>query len=165
MTRDNELIFATAQSPTTTNTALSTNVLDTGPLAASPFANTGRDLGSGEPLYLEIVVTTSGLSAATASQINFQLITAGNVGMTSPTVLIESAATSATSYVATSLSAAIQQTRIILPLPPAPGLWKQYVAVNCQITLGVLSALAYSAWITLKPSSYRAYAPGFKLDA
>ena len=163
--RDNELIFATAQSPATTDTCLSTNVLDVGPLASSPFSNAGRDLGSGEPLYCEIVITTSGLSALTASQINFQVITAGNVGMTSPTVMVESPATSATSYVATSASAAVQQTRIVLPLPPGIGLWKQYVAVNCKITLGVLSALAYSAWITPKPYSYRAYAAGWKLDS
>jgi|SRR6185436_13518658 len=167
MIRDNELIFAAAQSPTTTDTCLSTNVYDSGPLASSPFANTGRDFGAGTPLYLEIVITTSGLSAATASQINFQLITAGNVGMTSPTVMVESLAQSATSYIATSASAAVQQTRIVLPVPPGTETqaWKQYIAVNCKITLGVLSALAYNAYITAMPSTFRFYAPGWKLDA
>jgi len=164
--RDNELIFsASSSTPTGTATNLSTNVLDLGPLASSPFSNAGRDMGSGESLFLEIIITTSGLSAATASMINFELITSASSAMSTPTILVASQATSSTSYIATSASAAIQQTRIILPIPPAPGQYLRYLAVNCRVTLGAISALAYTAHIIKAPTTYMAYAPGFKLDS
>lgn len=159
MIRDNELIFTASagDTPTTTNVAYGSVILDTGPLVASPFANTGRDMGSGERLVLEILIVTAGLSAATASQVNFQLVTASSAALASATVLLENLAAAAPTYTA--------GTRVRLPLPTNTTAYRRYMGVNCQITLGVLSALTYSAYIVKEVDSYKAYAPGFKLDA
>lgn len=157
MIRDNELIFATATSPTTTNIALAGNVYNCGPLASSPFSNTGMDLGAGEEMWLEILITTTGVSAATASQIHFEFVTASASDLTSFTVLAQTEPKSAANYVA--------GNRIRLALPTNSTAYRQYIGVNCEITLGVLSALAYSAYLIKKPDTYKAYAPGFKLDS
>ena len=156
MIRDNELIFATATSPTTTNIALASNILDTGPLASSPFANVGNDLGAGEEMWLEILITTVGLSAASASQIHFELVTASASDLTSFTVLAQTTPESAPAYTV--------GRRIRLALPTNSTAYRRYLGVNCEITLGVLSSLAYSAYLVKQPDTYKAYAPGFKLD-
>lgn len=163
--RDSELIFATTTSPTTTNICLATNILDIGPLAdgtfpQGPFSNLGRDLGAGEPMWLEIDVTTSALSAATASVISFEWVTASSSSLSSFTVLARSAAFSSTDLKAT----APNQARILLPLPADVSQYRRYVGVNCNITLGVLSALAYSAYLVKQPNTYVARAPGFKVS-
>jgi len=159
MIRDNELILTAAagDTPTTTNTCYGTVVWDSGPLASTPYANSGRDLGAGQKLILEVLITTAAVSAATASQINFQLVTASASALTSATVLAENAAASAASYPA--------QTRIRIPFPSSTSAYREWIGVNCQITLGVLSALTYKAYIVNEVDSYKAYAPGFKLDA
>ena len=157
MIRDNELIFATATSPTTTDICLASNIWNSGPLASSPFANTGRDLGAGEEAWLEIVVTASALSAASASVISWQLVTASASDLTSFTVMAETDGATAGTWIA--------GTRRRLRIPPHATNWRQYVGVNCKITLGVLSALAYSAYIVKAIDTVKAYAPGFKLDA
>jgi hypothetical protein len=162
--RDNELIFATTTSPTTTNICLATNILDIGPLAdgtfpTGPFSNTGRDLGAGEPMWLEIDITTSALSAATASVISFEWVTASSSSLTSFTVLASTATFSSTDLKAT----APNQVRLMLPLPADLSNYRRYVGVNCRITLGVLSALAYSAYLVKQPNTYIARAPGYQV--
>lgn len=157
MIRDNELIFATATSPTTTDICLASNIWDSGPLAASPFANSGRDLGAGEEAWLEILITASATSAASASVISFELVTASSSALSSFTVMASTDAATAATW---TLGA-----RRRLRIPPHATNWRQYVGVNCKITLGVLSALSYSAYIVKAIDTVKAYAPGFKLDA
>ncbi len=159
MITDKEVWFTatTGDTPTTTNVAYGSVIWDSGPLASTPYANNGRDLGGGEKLVLEVLISTSALSAATASQINFQLVTASGSGLTSATVLVESVAASSATF--------IQGYKIRLPFPSSTTAWRQYVGVNCQITLGVLSALSYKAYVIKEADSFKAYAAGFKLDA
>jgi hypothetical protein len=162
--RDSELLFATTTSPTTTNICLASNILDIGPLAdgtfpQGPFSNTGRDLGAGEPMWLEIDITTSALSAATASVISFEWVTASSSALTSFTVLSSSPTFSSTDLKAT----APNQSRILMPIPADLSAYRRYVGVNCRITLGVLSALAYTAYLVKQPNTYVARAPGYKV--
>jgi hypothetical protein len=165
--RDNELIFATTTAPTTTNICLATNILDVGPLAdgtfpTGPYSNLGRDLGGGEPMYLEIDVTVSALSATTASLISFEWVTASSSALSSFTVLARSASFSSTDLKGTTTTTG-PQTRILLPLPADLSNYRRYVGVNCNITLGILSALTYSAYLVKQPNTYVARAPGFKI--
>jgi len=159
MITDKEVWFTSTSgdTPTTTNVCYGSVVWDSGPLASTPYANSGRDLGGGEKLVLEVLITTSALSAATASQINFQLVTASAAALTSATVLIESLAASSATFVA--------GYRVRLPFPSNTSAYRQYMGVNCQITLGVLSALSYKAYVVKEVDSFKAYASGFKLDA
>ena len=62
MIRDRQNTFSNDQALTAT--AISTNVIDLGPLGAS---NLIRDIGSGEPLYLHILVKTALDSAGEAA--------------------------------------------------------------------------------------------------
>jgi hypothetical protein len=74
--------------------AISTNVIDLGPLGGTPTANTIRDIGAGEPLYLHILVTTtldsSGeaatLVATLESDSTADLATSATVHWTSATI-------------------------------------------------------------------------------
>lgn len=162
--RDSELIFATTTSPTTTNICLASNILDIGPLAdgtfpQGPYSNVGRDLGAGEPMWLEVDITTSALSAASASVISFEWVTASSSALSSFTVLASSPLFSSTDLKAT----APNQVRVMLPLPADLSNYRRYVGVNCRITLGVLSALAYSAYLVKQPNTYIARAAGFKV--
>lgn len=157
MIRDNELIFCTATSPTTTNTCLASNIWNSGPLASSPFTNNGRDLGAGEEAWVEFLITASATSAATASVISFEIVTASASDLTSFTVMATTDAATAGTW---TLGA-----RRRLRIPPHATAWRQYVGVNCRITLGVLSALSYSAYVVKAIDTVQAYAPGFKLDA
>jgi hypothetical protein len=162
--RDSELLFATTTSPTSTNICLASNILDIGPLAdgtfpTGPFANNGRDLGGGEPIYLEIDITTSALSAATASVISFEWVTASSSALSSFSVIASSPTFSSTDLKAT----APNQVRIMMPIPPDLSAYRRYVGVNCRITLGVLSSLAYTAYLVKQPNTYIARAPGFKV--
>ena len=158
MIRDNELIFTASggDTPTTTNTCYGSVAWDSGPLASSPYTNAGRDLGGGEKLVLEIQIVTAGVSAATASQVNFQLVTASASALTSATVLAENIAAAAPTYTAGS--------RVRIPFPSNVSAYRQWIGVNCQITLGVLSALTYRAYVVNEVDSYQAYAPGFEVD-
>lgn len=159
--RDSELIFCTATAPTSTNICLAGNILDIGPLAdgtfpSGPYSNKGRDLGAGEPMWLEIDITTSALSAASASVISFEWVTASSSALSSFTVLASTATFSSTDL--------LINTRILMPLPASLAAYRRYVGVNCRITNGVLSALAYSAFLVKMPDTYVARAAGFKVS-
>lgn len=162
--RDSELLFATTTSPTTTNTCLASNILDVGPLAdgtfpTGPYSNLGRDLGGGEPMWLCVDITTSALSAATASVISFEWVTASSPTLSSFTVLASTPTFSSTDLKATTTN----QVKLKLPIPADLSAYRRYVGVNCRITLGVLSALAYTAYLVKMPDTYVARAPGFKV--
>jgi len=154
---ENWFTATAGDTPTTTNVCYGTVIWDSGPLASTPYSNSGRDLGAGERLVCEVLISTSALSAATASQINFQLVTASASDLTSATVLVENAAASSSTYV--------NGYRVRLPFPSSTSAYRRYIGINCQITLGVLSALSYKAYVVKEPDTYKAYAAGFKLDA
>jgi hypothetical protein len=89
---DRQLQFSNEQAVTAD--AISTNVVDLGPLGGSPDANTIRDIGAGKTLYLHILVTTTIDSAGEAATLvatlesdsTADLATSATVHWTSATV-------------------------------------------------------------------------------
>lgn len=99
-------------SPTTAAQNVAPFTIDTSPLglptgssgASTPGynagvqANAGRDLGIGGEMWLEVLVITA--IAQSANNANFQFLTDDNAAMSSPTVLLQSAALAAATLVA-----------------------------------------------------------------
>ena len=163
MFRDNELILATAHSPSTsTATAavnLSTNVWDSGPLGqlggAVGGTNLIRDLGTGQQLYLHVLCTVAALSATSTGTIEFRLITDSVAGMTtSPTTM------ASTGALGTATQTIGVETIVAIP----PGAFEEFVGVSAFIVGVALTAGTWAYWIDTSIQSNRAYAGGFNLD-
>lgn len=152
---DKELQFADGTwAPTATGDNISPNVLDTGPLGGSPTANTGRDLGRGENLYLCITVKTTVTSGGSAT-VDFRLRTAAAAALTaSPVDLV------GTGALAISTLVAGKQIYIRLPI----GAYQRYVGVNANIGTAVLTAGAFEAEIVKDDQGKNIYAGNFGID-
>ena len=163
MLRDNELILATAHSPTSsTATAavnLSTNVYDTGPLGqlggAVGGTNTRGDLGTGTPMFLHILCTTAALSATSTGTIEFRLLTDSAATFASPATIATTGALGTATQ-----TAGVEQ---VIPLPPLAA-YEQLIGVSAFIVGVALTQGTWAYWIDASVQSNRAYAGGFNLD-
>lgn len=151
---DKELQFADGTwAPTATGDNISTNVLDTSPLGGTPTANTGRNLGEGEGMYLVVTVKTTVTSGGSAT-VDFRFVTDSSSSIGSPVTLVSSGAIAKATLVA--------GYQIKLKLPNAA--YKRYVAVNANIGTAVLTAGAFEAELVKDLSSNTKYAGGFSID-
>ena len=141
---DKQLEFSSAQAVTAS--ALSTNVLDLGPITKA----SKRNIGAGRPLFVVIRVDTTA-TAAGAGTVNFQLVTDTAVGGSYSTVIADSG-----SYGKAVLTAG--RELIIIPIPDGA---LKYLALNYLVGTGPLTAGAFSAAVTLDAQRWTSYAKNY----
>jgi len=155
---DQELLFADGTwAPTGTGDNISSNVHDTAPLGTPsgvPTANTGRDFGQGEALWLVVTVKTT-VTSGGAATVDFRLRTDSNANLTtSPVDLVGSGAIGKATLVA--------GYQIKLRVPSAA--YKRYIGVNANIGTAALTAGAFHAAIVKEIAGNTKYTIGYTLD-
>jgi hypothetical protein len=143
MLLDSLLEMADAQAVTVT--AISTNVIDLGPVAD----NTLRDIGTGEDMYLVISVDTT-FTAAGAATLTAALVSDSTANLaTSPT-------THATPLAAVAVASLVAGTQYVVEVPP--GNYEQYLGIQWTVATGPMTAGKANAFLTHDAQLYRAYA-------
>ena len=153
MILDQETIFGDSWAPTATGDNFSTNVLDLGPFSGTPSNNTGRDLGVGQELWLEVLVQTA-VTSAGAATVEFRFVTDSQTSMATCSTLVSSGVLAKTTLTAG------YTFRTKLP----SGTYKRYVAVNANIGTAVLTAGAFQAKLVQNVQINKAYAGSFSMD-
>lgn len=138
---DHELLFSDTQAVTAT--AVSTNVVDLGPLSVG---NTIRDIGAGEELQLFVQVIATA-TAAGAATLTVELISDDNAAMSSPTVVFAAAAIPVATLVAG------YAPRFGVP----PANYERYLALRYTIATGPLTAGTFTAGIIKGGQDTRTY--------
>lgn len=146
MIMDAHLLLCDAQ--TVNSTDVSANIIDLGPLTA----NTARDIGSGEELYL-VVSAASAFSASTAATLTVTLQTHSASGFSANTVLFSNAALSSGTLATTG-------PHIITRLPISDS-WARYIRLSYTVATGPFTAGTLDAFI-VKNISQSAKLMGFK---
>jgi hypothetical protein len=142
--RDQELMFSDLQALTAT--ALSTNVVDLGPLSGG---NTVRDLVGEEPLYLVITVGTVLDSAGEAATLTVTLESDDVEAMnTSPTV----------HYTSGTITEATLAAGYTLTVPVPSGSYQRYLALRYTVGTENFTSGTISATIQRRARMYLYYA-------
>jgi hypothetical protein len=153
MIMDRQNTFSNDQAITAT--AISTNVIDLGPLGGVTPANLIRDIGAGETLYLHILVTTA-------------LDSAGEAATTTVTLESDSTANLATSATVHWTSGSIAEAVVGVagywiakgvPLPS--GAYERYLGVRYTIGTENMTSGNVTAWISNNRFDDRTYESGF----
>lgn len=131
-----------------TATALATNVIDLGPLYDG---NTVRDIGSGQPLYLHILVE----EAATASGSATVVFTLESDSVAT----IDSSATVHWTSAAIGKATLVVGYVITVALPP--GAYERYLALRYTVATGPLTAGKFTASVDAGLDTRRAYASAY----
>jgi hypothetical protein len=118
-----------------TSTAVSTNTID---------LSQARDMGPGNDLYAVFTVNTT-CTAAGAANVTFQIISSAAANLSSPTVLIESAALPITELTAGRDPIAICIPESFLNAQP---IGRRYLGVQYTVGTGPLTAGAFSCMVT-----------------
>jgi hypothetical protein len=135
-----------------TATAISEHVIDLGPLGGAT-ANTIRDIGAGEQLYLHVVVSTVLDSAGEAATLTVTLESDSAVGLDS------SATTHWTSgSIAEATLAAGYWIAKGVPLPP--GAYERYLGLRYTVGTENFTSGAVKAWISNDRFDDRTYRSG-----
>jgi hypothetical protein len=148
--RDQLLMFSDAQ--VLTATALSTNVIDLGPLSGSPAANLIRDIGAGEVMWLVVSSPTILDSAAEGSTLAITLETDDNAAFSSGTVVLTSGA------LAESTVVGLAGWRFVARLPTFA--YERYLAVRYTVAVENFTSGTISATLQRDIRIYRDYRGG-----
>jgi len=141
MILDKELLFSDAQAVTAT--AVSTNIVDLGPVAAGQL---DRDIGQGEPLRLVVICDTTALSTG-SSTVTVSIETDDAATFPSATVLYQSAAIAKASITA--------GARLIdIPLPKG---FETFMRLRYTVAVADLTAGAVTAMIVLDSQDNKSY--------
>lgn len=133
--------------------AISENVIDLGPLGGAT-ANTIRDIGAGQPLYLHVVVSTTFDSAADSTSLIVTLESDSVVG------LDDSATTHAT-YAEVEEATLVAGYWIVMGEPIPPGAYEQYVGLRYNVGAEEnFTAGAVNAWLSNSRYDTRTYQSG-----
>lgn len=142
---DSLLEFSDAQAVTAT--AISTNVVDLGPVAD----NVTRDIGTGEDMYLVVVTNTTATDSGSDATLAVTLESDSTVDLaTSPTTHFSTGALAFAAY-------ATAGTVVAAVKLPA-GSYEQYLGVRYTVASGPLTAGKFDAFLTPDVQKYRAYA-------
>lgn len=153
---DNELVFGSAWSPTTTGDNVSPNVLDTGPLGGTPNANGGRNLGVGSPIWFDVLVTAA-VTSAGAATVDFRFRTAAAAALTSsPVDLLASGAIGKATLIANYVA--------FRSVVPSSSQYARYVGANANIGTAALTAGTFYVKLLKDIQGYTNYAGGFSID-
>ncbi|SFY21773.1 Bbp16 family capsid cement protein [Azotobacter vinelandii] len=146
---DKQAEFADGQAVTAT--AISTNVVDLYPLGNAVNANTVRDIGVGEDVYLIVQVDTAA-TAAGAATVTVTLESDSASGMANAPVVHYSSK----AFALAELTAGATLLAVKLPA----GDYKRYVGVRFTVATGPLTAGAFSAFLAKDINAFKAYVNG-----
>jgi hypothetical protein len=143
MILDSLLELSDAQAVTAT--AISSNVVDLGPVTD----NVTRDIGTGADFYLVLSVDTA-FATSTSAVLTAALVSDSTVNLaTSPT-------THATPIAALATASLAAGAQFVVKLPP--GSYEQYVGIQYTVGVGSFTAGKINAFLTTDAQAYRAYA-------
>ncbi len=155
MWMDETLEFADAQTLATgLGKAILDDDVDLGVPAglSNPATPEGRDIGTGEPLYLVITVDTA-VTSGGAATVAFNLVTDAQSPITTDDTESQHA-TTAPIPVALLVQAAV----IVLTVPPEFVVYERFLGVQSEVATAVLTAGAVSAFLTRdRGAVWRAY--------
>ncbi len=142
---DAQLLFSDAQA--VTSTAVSTNLLDLGPLHAD---NTDRDIGAGSPLRLIVICDTTAQSTG-SSTVTISLETDDASTFPSATTLFTTAAIAKASITA--------GTKLVDTALPKG--FEKYAQLRYTVATANLTAGAFTAFITSDSQDNKSYANNY----
>lgn len=136
--------FSDAQAVTAT--AISTNVIDLGPVTD----NTLRDIGTGEEMYLVVLTQTAATDTGSDATVTVTLESDDNVGLTSATTHYSSGAVAFADF------SAAGSVLACVRLPA--GDYQRYLGVRYTVGAGPLTAGNFDAFLTKDVQKWKAYA-------
>ena len=144
--------------------ALNTGAAGTYVIGDQIDLGTGRDIGNGEPLYLEIQVAT-GINAASAGTVLFQLVSADNAALTTnPVVHAQSSAFVTSTTTGAAGGALAVGTNLLITSLPQEGLaYKRFVGIRQVTGVAAITAGAVDAFLTHSPANWKSYDAPFQL--
>ena len=108
-----------------------------------------RDIGSGQPIYLVVMVATTATSGGSAT-LTVQLVTDDNASLSSPTVVAQSAVWDVADLTAGTIV-------WMVPLPHEGVAYERYIGIRQVTGTAAFTAGALNAFLTLDPQSHRVY--------
>lgn len=133
-----------------TSSAISTNVIDLGPVAA----NTLRDIGAGEEVYLVVRTIVAATDTSSDATLTVSLESDSTADLaTSATVHFTTAALAFATF------SPAGATLVAVRLPA--GNYEQYLGVRYTVASGPLTAGNFDAFLTKDYAAYRSYAKGY----
>jgi len=116
-------------------------------------SSVARDLGNGQPVYLNIHIATT-VTSAGAATVAFQLVSDGtsSISTTTQTIHATTAAIGKASLVA--------GYRMTLMLPLEDPDYERYIGVQAIVGTAALTAGAADAYLSFDPGNWKAYAEG-----
>ncbi len=146
MYMDNNLEFADETSVGTPNST----TVNVGDIVDSDVA---RDLGTGEPMYLVVQVTTAIVSGGSAT-VRFKL-----VSDSTSTIAVDGTATEHAAMESTAVALLVAGFQWIVALPPEGSVaYQQFLAFQVEEDAGqALNGGAVNAFLTPNPRSYQGY--------
>lgn len=159
MILDNELSFSTSAGQAAAfnvGTTVSTNVIDTGPLATGANLNF-RDIGTGTGHEVYFVVTTTFVGAT--ATIDIQIQTSASANLSSPTVL--ETITNGPQAVGTYAAGFFVRTDM-----PVTTNYKRYIGLGIVVATANVTAGAYLAYLLrdMQDVEYNTYAAGYSVS-
>jgi hypothetical protein len=147
MILDAENLFSDVQDVSTgsENGILSENTLDLGVA--------GRNIGSGESLWIVVVVDTTFTSSGSDDTLAVDLVTDDNPGLNSPTVVQRLGVFPAVSAAGTAIKARVPY-----------GTYERYIGLLYTAATGALTAGVVTAAITKDIDSYKSYADAITIS-
>lgn len=143
-----------SDSQAVTSTAISTNVLDLGPVAD----NVLRDIGQGEPVWLVVTTDVAATDSGSDATLTVSLESDSTANLaTSATVHFT---TGAMAFAAFSPAGTVL-TAVRLPA----GNYEQYLGVRFTVASGPLTAGTFSAFLVRDPNLFRTYAKRWQIAA
>lgn len=118
---------------------------------ANPATPEGRDIGTGETLYLVITVDTA-VTSGGAATVAFNLVTDAQSPITTDDTESQHASTGPIP-----VALLVQAATVILPVPPEFVVYERFLGVQSEVATAVLTAGAVSAFITQDKGVWRAY--------
>lgn len=144
-------------------TALNTGGANTYVIGDQIDLGAARDVGNGQPMYLVIQVAT-GINAAGAGTVQFQLVSADNDALTSnPVVHLQSAAfvtSTTTGNAGGTLAAGASLFAVALPMEGVA--YKRYLGIRQVTGAQAITAGAVDAFLTHDVAKWKSYDAPFQ---
>lgn len=143
-----------SDSQAVTSTAISTNVIDLGPVTD----NTLRDIGQGDDMWLIVVTAVTATDSGSDATLTITLESDSTANLaTSATVHYSTAALAFASF-------ATAGTVLVATRLPS-GNYEQYLGVRYTVASGPLTSGAFDAFLTDDPQLWRTYAKRWSIAA
>lgn len=139
-------------------TALNTGAAGTYTIGDQIDLEVLRDIGNGADVYLVLGVAT-GINAAAAGTVQFQLVSADNAALTTNPVVHTQTAALVTSTTSGNAGGALAAgTLLLATVLPMGADYKRYLGIRQVTGTAAISAGAVDAFLTLDVARWRAYA-------